>query len=262
MEETIYKAIFFDIDGTLLSHASNCVPDSAAAAIRALQARGVKVFAATGRHILELRALPLERVDFDGYITLNGSLCLDREERVIFSRTYDPHDAALLAQAFAAHALPMIITEKERFYINYADDNVRRTMREIDTEVPEISTYGGAPFYQASIFVPDPQAYPFISRLAHTGLVKWNPTGFDFTIEGLGKSDGILAVLEHFGLPLAQSIVFGDGENDLDMLRMGAFSVAMGNAPAHIQAAASMTCGHIDRDGVAGALWELFRLDI
>lgn len=262
MDKSAYKAIFFDIDGTLLSHTTDCVPDSAANAIRALQAQGVMVFAATGRHMLELRALPLEKVDFDGFVTLNGSLCLDREEKVIFSKTYEPHDAALLINAFEAKTLPMILTEKDRFYINYIDDNVCRAMRDISTALPECGTYDGAPFYQASVLVPNPQEYPFVSRLRHTGLVKWNPTGFDFTIGQLTKSDGIREILTHCGLTLAQCIVFGDGENDLNMLQMGAFSVAMGNAPAHIQAAACMTCGHIDHDGVADALREIFQQNI
>ncbi len=259
MNNCTYKAIFFDIDGTLLSHSKRAVPDIAAEAIRTLQARGVKVFAATGRHMLELRELPLEKVDFDGFVTLNGSLCLDREERVIFARTYDPHDAALLTDAFQAHTLPMILTEKERYYINYVNDTVRRTMEDIRTEVPPCGQYAGAPFYQATVLAPNPRDYPFVSRLRHTGIVRWNPTGFDFIIARLGKADGIRAILTHFNLSLEETIVFGDGENDLDMLQMGALSVAMGNAPAHIQAAARMTCDHIDHDGVAKALQSIFK---
>lgn len=45
------KAAFFDIDGTLLDHSGDksIFHDSAAAALAALQRKGIKVFVSTGR---------------------------------------------------------------------------------------------------------------------------------------------------------------------------------------------------------------------
>ena len=71
------KAIFFDVDGTLLSHRTGRISPHTRACIRALRAGGTLVFLSTGRHILELRSLPVGEMAFDGYITLNGQLCLD-----------------------------------------------------------------------------------------------------------------------------------------------------------------------------------------
>ena len=66
------KAIFFDVDGTLLSHRTGRISPHTRACIRALRAGGTLVFLSTGRHILELRSLPVGEMAFDGYITLNG----------------------------------------------------------------------------------------------------------------------------------------------------------------------------------------------
>ena len=71
------SGIFFDIDGTLLSHASGGVPESARRALTLLEERGVPRFLATGRHILEIRRL-LPGLSFDGFVTLNGQICLRR----------------------------------------------------------------------------------------------------------------------------------------------------------------------------------------
>ena len=49
------KAIFFDVDGTLLSHRTGRISPHTRACIRALRAGGTLVFLSTGRHILELR---------------------------------------------------------------------------------------------------------------------------------------------------------------------------------------------------------------
>ena len=67
------KAIFFDVDGTLLSHRTGRISPHTRACIRALRAGGTLVFLSTGRHILELRSLPVGEMAFDGYITLNAS---------------------------------------------------------------------------------------------------------------------------------------------------------------------------------------------
>lgn len=43
------KAIFFDIDGTLVSFQTHTVPESTREALRLLREKGIKVFIATGR---------------------------------------------------------------------------------------------------------------------------------------------------------------------------------------------------------------------
>ena len=49
------KAIFFDIDGTLLSHNTYSVPESTKEALRLLKEKGILTFIATGRHLSEMR---------------------------------------------------------------------------------------------------------------------------------------------------------------------------------------------------------------
>ena len=76
------RAIFFDVDGTLLSHKTKEVPSSARRSLALLKERQIKVFLSTGRHALELDELPVQDLTFDGYITLNGQLCLDGDKNI------------------------------------------------------------------------------------------------------------------------------------------------------------------------------------
>ena len=78
------KAAFFDIDGTLFSHTMHKIPDSARKAVHLLRENGVKVFLATGRGIRTLKKVSWGDLVFDGYITLNGQICLDAQENVLF----------------------------------------------------------------------------------------------------------------------------------------------------------------------------------
>ena len=63
------KAAFFDVDGTLVSHRTKSVPQSARDAVAKLQAQGIKCIVATGRQIGQFRKLPAGDIPFDGYIT-------------------------------------------------------------------------------------------------------------------------------------------------------------------------------------------------
>lgn len=78
------KAAFFDIDGILFSHTMHKIPDSARKAVHLLRENGVKVFLATGRGIRTLKKVSWGDLVFEGYITLNGQICLDARENVLF----------------------------------------------------------------------------------------------------------------------------------------------------------------------------------
>ena len=86
MNKTI-KAAFFDIDGTLLLFDSHDMPNSTVQALHKLQANGVKIFIATGRPPVHLPHLPaLKKVDWDGYVTMNGQYCFMADGEVIYSQ--------------------------------------------------------------------------------------------------------------------------------------------------------------------------------
>ena len=87
------KAVFFDIDGTLVSFKTHEVPASTVKALAALREKGVKVFIATGRQKGSINNLG--SLQFDGYVTLNGGVCLAGEE-VIYKRSIPQEDIQAL----------------------------------------------------------------------------------------------------------------------------------------------------------------------
>ena len=72
------QAVFFDIDGTLISFNPHKIPDSTQRALRRLRERGVRVFIASGRPPVQMGFLKqLTDFAFDGYVVLNGQYCYD-----------------------------------------------------------------------------------------------------------------------------------------------------------------------------------------
>ena len=82
--ENMFKAVFFDIDGTLFSHKSMESPASTKKALEELRNKGVKTFIATGRHFVEMQALPIKWDDYDGIVVLNGQICLDKYGKTLY----------------------------------------------------------------------------------------------------------------------------------------------------------------------------------
>ena len=78
------KAVFFDIDGTLVPFATGTCSPSAVRAVRELQSRGVLCFVATGRSRFEIASDHLrDGLQFDGYLTNNVQDAYDAQWKQI-----------------------------------------------------------------------------------------------------------------------------------------------------------------------------------
>ena len=89
------KAIFFDIDGTLVSFNTHRISETTLDVLYRLKAGGVKLFIASGRHLLIMDNL--SGFPFDGYVCMNGSLVFDRGE-MIYIHPMDREDAASVVE--------------------------------------------------------------------------------------------------------------------------------------------------------------------
>ena len=63
--------------------------------------------------------------------------------------------------------------------------------------------------------------------------------------------------ISHFGIKLEETMAFGDGGNDIDMIKHAGIGVAMGNARDEVKAAADYVTTSVDDNGILNALIEL-----
>lgn len=248
------KAVFFDIDGTLLSNKNNKVPESTKLALDLLKQNGIKRFIATGRHFLEIEGLDIADIDFDGYILLTGQLVFDGARNVIYSRPIHKADSEVLIKHFNDKDIPIMMVEKDRLYINYVNQNVKDAQYALKVEVPNIESYHGDLIYQASVFASKTTEKALLSEMSSSKSTRWNDYGIDIIDAEGGKRHGIHKILEHFNISEEETMAFGDGENDIDMLQTAKIAVAMGNAIDDLKKHADYITDNLEDDGIYNAL--------
>jgi len=251
------KAAFFDVDGTLLSHKSKQVPPSARAALKKLKEAGIPCIVATGRQISEMEKLPIADIAFDGYLTLNGQLMLDGKKQIVFSKPITGKVKDFLIRQFQEHRFPALLVEEKYTYLNYVTDHVHAVQAAISSAVPPLDTYRGGEIYQVCAYLRPEEEYHVAPVAGDCVITRWHFGGMDVVAKGGGKVSGIRDYLDATGIKREEIIAFGDGENDIEMLRFAGIGVAMGNAVEEAKAAADYVTADIDDDGIEKALKHL-----
>ena len=230
------------------------VPPGTRAALARLREKGIPCIVATGRQMSEMEKLPIADISFDGYLTLNGQILLDGEKNVVFSKPITGHVKDFLVRQFEEKAYPALLVEERKTYLNFVTDHVRDTQAAISSPIPPFGAYDGGEIYQVCAYLRPGEEHHLAPIWEDCVITRWHFGGMDVIAKGGGKVSGIRDYLALHGLTPEEIIAFGDGENDIEMLRFAGIGVAMGNAVEEAKKAADYVTGDIDDDGVAKAL--------
>lgn len=247
--------MFFDIDGTLVSFKSHTVPESARRAIARLREQGVKVFIATGRLMKHVGIV--NDIEVDGYITVNGGYCITSAGEVIFESAFPRATVERVIDLSEQYGFDLNVMTHEDMYVSSMGERVKKIASMINI-MPTVADVRAIVATQ-----PVVQMCPYISRELEQEIMpllpdcvgsRWIETFMDLNVRGVDKSLGIQQVMNYYGLTMAEAMAFGDGGNDLPMVRDAAVGVAMGNACDELKAVADYITSSVDEDGVSRAL--------
>ena len=159
-----------------------------------------------------------------------------------------------LIRVFEQQKIPLMLAEHDRMYANFINQRLITAQTSVNAQIPEAEEYTGAPIYQAVAFVTPEEMKALSSQFPNCRITWWTEMAVDVVPQNAGKVSGIRRYLEKEGIDISETMAFGDGENDIDMLRFVKLGVAMSNAAPHVQAAADYVTTHIDEDGIANAM--------
>lgn len=270
------KAVFFDIDGTLLTD-KRTVSKSTISAINYLKKRGILVGVATGRDprfVLQYMA----SLGLDIGITYNGQYIFSREE-VIYSRVLGVQQLeAMLDYAQEEHKdlsfgtakgvvgsgimsmgtgnfayrITRMIPQSWAGFVNFVFNRLIRKIR--PQKDLDLKVFLSQPIYQLMMLMTEWETKELETQFKDLSFTRSSPYATDIISKGSSKLSGILIVAQRYQLTLDDIIVFGDSNNDYEMLKEIKYSVAMGNGTKRVKDVAAFVTDTNNRDGIYKAL--------
>ena len=270
------KAIFFDIDGTLVTKQGK-VLESTKRAIEKAKGKGIICGIATGRAPIRL-SQQVEALHLDAFITYNGQFVYTRE-KIIY------------AQSFSKETLNQIVTfsdtNNRRIIFGSQDELVgssfmkmghKKWLTKLMTPITTIFPMNGLKnrvltssflrkkykyrellildklIYQCILLSGPTEIDSLTMQLPDCHLTRSNPYAVDIIPKEGSKLKGIEQFAENNHFSLEEVMVFGDSWNDLEMLESAGIGVAMGNSEKEVKKTADFVTKTNEADGIYHAL--------
>jgi hydroxymethylpyrimidine pyrophosphatase-like HAD family hydrolase len=257
---TTQRLVALDIDGTLIGQ-DRRIPPGTVAALDLVRAAGHHVVLATGRSLIGLGPITTRLGLVQGYaVCSNGALTIRLDPTtptgytVIAAKQFDPSPAIRQAVEIAPDVRVAVEEIGWGWRVNTTFDPGH--LNGPQKKVP-LSDLVAAPASRVALHSPGIGHHH--DTLSTTGVTATpaGPDWLDLTAPGTSKAAALEAIRTRLGVPAAQTVAVGDGINDLEMLAWAARSVAMGHAPAVVQAAADEVTGTIEQSGAVAVLHSL-----
>lgn len=238
-----YKAIFLDVDGTIVPNYSQDVPSVRVSdAIAKARRKGIHVGLVTGRPLNYLHNI-LDHLQLEGpSVITNGSQIIDSvTKKTIWQQT--------LSQKDLKECLQIVDRFAKRVIVN--DDGHDKYTSEYNTfEKPLMIYVESLPADEAESLISALTHIPTISAGKVLGM-KDHQLDVGVSHVAATKQHGILEAAELLGISTEEIVGIGDGYNDFPLMMAAGFKVAMGNAIEDLKAIADYVAPTVDEDGVA-----------
>ncbi|MDO5640236.1 MAG: Cof-type HAD-IIB family hydrolase [Neisseria sp.] len=260
------KIVFFDIDDTLYRKTTDTLRPSIAEAMRALKARGIITAIATGRPEVAIPAKVrgvIAEAGIDLLVTINGQFIRYRGE-VLDTHPLQKEAMRQMCDFFDARHIAYAFVANDNIAVSEDMPEVVAAMSKILPEHPvdknyyqQHDVYQMLAFYGAdkdAIVIPEAEKHGYKT-------VRWHETAIDMLDAAGSKARGIRTAIEKLGIDMQDVMAFGDGLNDIEMMKTVGFGVAMGNGHPDLKALADYVCPSVEEDGVLNGLKALGVID-
>lgn len=266
------KLIFFDIDGTLVDFSMH-IPDSTLEGLRLARANGHKIAICTGRPYTNIYPFLLD-FGFDGVVASAGAYIqyqdqkiyhsvLETKKLVILAELFRRHGAAYFLQGYSGR----FVSEPDSLVMDevLSDGDSAKKLREgmILCEAPEqMEDMECGVYFRSDAVIEQMQEEADAAAEGYFCL-----TGCSFgtdivysgeiTKKGVNKATGMQRLLEAMGMTQKDSVAFGDGSNDFEMIEFANQGIVMGNGIPKLKECGDYVTTAIDRDGIWNGLKHL-----
>ncbi|AMC93853.1 HAD family hydrolase [Erysipelothrix larvae] len=244
------KIIFFDVDGTLIDIHTKTMSPKTEEALLKLQANGIKLCIATGRPLSKVPRF--DNIQFDAYLTFNGSYC-STETDIIYHQPIPKTDVLKIVENAQAINRPVSVATIHKSGANGRDQALidYYAISEQTVDIAEdFDAMIQEDIYQIMLGLDPHQYDDLLKDVEGAQITAWWDCAVDVIPKGGSKAVGVREILNYFNLTTQESMAFGDGTNDVEMLQAVGVGVAMGNATDNVKAIADDVCEPVDQEGI------------
>jgi Cof subfamily protein (haloacid dehalogenase superfamily) len=273
------KILFFDVDGTLLNFNGE-MSLSTQIALNKAKENGHHIYICTGRSRF---ALPrkLLQFNFNGIVAAAGAY-VECEGSTIFHHIMPKEDVnkvlALCKKEDLMYSCQtkdqILMTEKSKQRVIEYFKEKKGLQEEQIKQIPLFinnMNKGISPEIEKNIGCIEKIVYRMsaipIFKVKETlgssmevtmlSFENGDESSGEITCAGIHKALGMQKVLDYYGVEQKESIAFGDGPNDIEMMQYAGTSVAMGNATKRVKELADIVTEHVNEDGILHGLKRL-----
>ncbi|MGQ9412144.1 Cof-type HAD-IIB family hydrolase [Streptococcus pluranimalium] len=270
------KAVFFDIDGTLLND-NKRVEKATVLAIKNLKEQRILVGVATGRGPGFVQPF-MDNLGLDFAVTYNGQYIFTRDKilyqnqlpksliyRVIRYAGDKKREISLgtasglvgsglieMGTSTFGQIVSRLVPKK---LTKTVENSFKKIIRRIKPQnMDYLKTIMREPVFQIVLVATEGEGQKLRDKFPQITITRSSPYSIDLISHGQSKIKGIERVGDIFDFDLDEVMAFGDSENDMEMLTGVGIGVAMGNGQDELKSIADYTTDSNNRDGISKAL--------
>ncbi|PKJ55004.1 Cof-type HAD-IIB family hydrolase [Bacillus sp. SN10] len=252
----MYKVVFFDVDGTLLSEIDRSMHESTKEAIQRLIDKGIHVVVTTGRPYslcLQFKELGIHTI-----ISANGAH-IKCGETILHKSVLSSEIVHDISEFGALHGHGISYFTEDFVMNGIASDNERVMQALSETlnleKYPEKSRDLSEEIYCLCLYADEIEAQKFLERYPMLTFERFHNYVINVLEDSkVSKLTAIQKVLDHLNICKSEAVAFGDGRNDIEMLQYVGLGIAMGNGGEELKTRADFITKKASEGGILFAL--------
>ena len=259
------KIVFVDLDGTLRD-SNGKISTRAKRIIKKLKDIGINVVFITGRPVPYTVKLAKQFDPSSFIICSNGAEVFNYlSKRIIYKSTIMNNDILFLNDLIDRYHLYFLVNTIDKVYTNKDFDSMGKryvkTLTDIDADINQIVVQSNK-IDDLKLFRRDLEENPNLRIINKSQNINENDTErllyYDVVNADVSKGSAIRELCAFLNIPLDRTMGIGDSMNDLEMLEVCTYKVAMGNASEEIKKISNYETLSNDEDGVSLVLERLY----
>lgn len=254
------KILFFDYDGTLVDEKENIhmISETMKNTLKELQKQGHKIVLCTGR-ALSYVPLYIFDLNFDAYISSNGAY-VEVDHKELTSYGFTKEECCTFIQEMKDKNCLFFLEGNRHCFMEKTDDEAFKKFIEhydIPTDrFTEDFTYDEV-ISKFTVFYKDKEDMKhYFKQKDFNGNFHNYGSSCDMVKKGISKAKGMQAICDYFHIDMKDTIAFGDGSNDVEMLKSAGIGVMMKKHHISLEKVADDCCDSVKNEGITKFLYK------